>query len=170
MSLSSEMEGKTCNKIALPVYIITGLAIVLVGENVGIDFEVEVNNLGESDVKTETETTCREELAVSPYIVRISETVKICSHLVILVESEASAETSEEIRVEQTVSTECRENVAKIENCIGVNLHVVPLEVKRALVEVSVTRNIGLALKSRHSNTKSEDRVEAVSSINCEGR
>ena len=68
MSLSSEMEGKTCNKIALPVYIITGLAIVLVGENVGIDFEVEVNNLGESDVKTETETTCREELAVSPYI------------------------------------------------------------------------------------------------------
>ena len=78
------MEGKTCNKIALPVYVITGLAIVLVGENVGIDFEVEVNNLGESDVKTETETTCREELAVSPYIVRISKTVKICSNLVIV--------------------------------------------------------------------------------------
>ena len=170
MSLSSEMEGKTCNKIALPVYVITGLAIVLVGENVGIDFEAEVNNLGESDVKTETETTCREKLAVSPYIVRICEAVRVGSHLVILVESEASTETSEEIRVEQTVSTECREDVAKVENCIGIYLHVVPLEVKWALVEVSVTRNIGLALKSRHSNTKSEDRVEAVSSINCEGR
>ena len=45
MSLSSEMEGKTCNKIALPVYVVTGLAIVLVGENIGVDFKVEVNDL-----------------------------------------------------------------------------------------------------------------------------
>ena len=45
MALSAEVESKTCKEVALPVYVVAGLAVELVGKNVRIDFEVEVNDL-----------------------------------------------------------------------------------------------------------------------------